>query len=469
MAKFWFAALALICAGLWASPAMANSADDNVGSIRSGGGQGAADTTLGEKGLVFQSDGFEVRVTTRVQIRMEYQNEVGNGESGANGADFWNFSIARAKTTFSGYIFEKEFQYTVRLAWTGGNLIEIAKFRWAAHQYINLSAGQDKLNWSWEQYTSSGRLSMVDRSYTDAVFNQNYAKGIWIDGQIGEETPFLKYMLGLYNGRLRAGNDFRNADQGFNGTTQRFSNLTDMDMMINLRIESHFLGAVEQSMNDMRGEDERDQILVAVGLGVNWFASPFNDDALRTDPSGAGTTGSGRFRTSQDTMAITFDAHFRWMGLSADFAIYYRKTDFHSNGSLSSRQAIRNKAGIADLTDFGWTFEVSYFIIAQELNVALRYSNVDADDFWQGGGTGFSVRPDATEIGVGVTYYVHGENLKITMDILWVGQQLGFNGSTGGVLGVYNNPPNRIARGGLRSGADHNDLWKVRFQLQYIF
>src|SRR5690606_33739565 len=113
----------LICAGLWASPAMANSADDNVGSIRSGGGQGAADTTLGEKGLVFQSDGFEVRVTTRVQIRMEYQNEVGNGESGANGADFWNFSIARAKTTFSGYIFEKEFQYTVRLAWTGGTLL----------------------------------------------------------------------------------------------------------------------------------------------------------------------------------------------------------------------------------------------------------------------------------------------------------------------------------------------------------
>src|SRR5690606_12914021 len=141
--------------------------------------------------------------------------------------------------------------------WAGGTLIEIAKFRWAAHQYINLSAGQDKLNWNWEQYTSSGRLNFVDRSYTDAVFNQNYAKGLWIDGQIGDETPFLKYMLGLYNGRLRGNNDFRNADQGFNGTTERFSDgvgATDMDLMVSLRLESHFLGAVEQGMNDMRAE-----------------------------------------------------------------------------------------------------------------------------------------------------------------------------------------------------------------------
>src|SRR5690606_2039709 len=105
-------------------------------------------------------------------------------------------------------------------------------------------------------------------------------------------------------------------------------------------------------------------------------------------------------------MAITFDAHFRWMGLSVDFAIYYRHTEFHSNGRLSSRQAIRNKGGIANLTDMGWTFEVAYFIIAQKLNVALRYSNLDADDFWQGGASGFSVRPDATDIGVAVTYYV---------------------------------------------------------------
>jgi hypothetical protein len=89
MAKLWSLALALmIGAGLWAAPAMAQSSDvDDVGKIERGGAEEPATTTLGEKGLVFSNAAFEVRMTTRVQFRLTYQNEVANGNNGTNGRD----------------------------------------------------------------------------------------------------------------------------------------------------------------------------------------------------------------------------------------------------------------------------------------------------------------------------------------------------------------------------------------------
>ena len=215
MAKFWFMALALlVSAGLWSAPAMAaTEGTDNVGSTQGGGGEdGAADTTLGSKGLVWTTDGFSLRVTTRVQFRLTYQNEVANGGHGSNGRDFINFRIRRAKTKFSGYIFQKEFQYEVLLGWVNGGdgIVEEAWFRWAVMQYININAGQQKLDFNWEEKASSGSQQFVDRSYTNAVFHESYAKGIWIDGKVGEDITWLKYVIGVYNGVLRSNTDFRN-------------------------------------------------------------------------------------------------------------------------------------------------------------------------------------------------------------------------------------------------------------------
>jgi hypothetical protein len=472
MAKIWFMGLALlVSAGLWAAPAMAQSTDDDVGIRSAGGGEAAADTTLGKKGLVFTSDGFSLRITTRVQFRLTYQNEVANGSDGTNGRDFVNFRVRRAKTTFSGHIFQKEFTYKMTLGWThaGGNIIEVVKFRWAIMQYINVTAGQDKLPWNWEEMTSSGHLQFVDRSYTNEVFNEDYAKGITLDGQIGEDTPWLKYWVGVYNGVLRGANDYRNADRGIRSDS--FNNLTDAEMMINLRLETHPLGEVDHTMNDMRGEDEFDKVLFAIGLGFNWLLSGFDAAAagVRGDTA-AGTPASGRFRTNQDTVAVTLDGHFRWHGLSVDIAGFMRHTEFHNRGRNKFDPGSR--AGIGNMTDYGFTFLVAYMIIPEMFNVGIRWSMVDADDFWQGGTTSrqFGVRADAQEIGLSVNYYIHGDNLKLTLDILMVSQQVPFGaGGAATVNGVYNTPPQRGSFGGNSENADHNDLWIVRLQLQWIF
>jgi hypothetical protein len=479
MAKtLWMALALLISAGVLSAPAMAQASEseDNLNSIRRGGAEGAADTTLGSKGLVFTTDGFSLRMTTRVQFRLTYQNEVGGGEgqdaSATNGRDFINFRVRRAKTGFEGYIFQKEFQYKLLLNWVGGsNIIEEAWFRWAVMQYINITAGQTKLQWNWEEASSSANMQFVERSYVNEVFNQDWAKGIQIDGQIGEETPWVKYWFGIYNGVLAGTNDFRNADRGTNA--ESFGTVVDNEMMINLRLETHPMGEVKRTMYDGRGEDEYDQILFAIGLGVNWFMSGYNASAVRGDTFGTPTT-SGRPRTSQDTWAITLDGHFRWHGLSVDIAYFWRITDFHNRGA--NRFDPTSQADVGNLEDSGFTFEVAYMIIPDMFNVGIRFNMLNSEDFWQGGaGAGtpraFGIRPDATEIGVSANWFIHGDNLKLTFDFLWVGQQVPISGNTVGLLGVYNTPPDRLLGSGTigSSEADHNDLWIVRLQLQWIF
>ncbi|MCC6465334.1 MAG: hypothetical protein IT463_08360 [Planctomycetes bacterium] len=453
-------------AALLAAPAMAQDAPEGP------------KTALGNKGLKFSTDGFELNITTRVQARLTYQNEVGNGETGTNGRDFVNFRIRRAKTKFSGYIFDKQFQYALQLAWTNSSqeLIEDAYFRWAWNPYLNVGVGQGKLPWNWEEHTSSGTQLFVERGYVNSAFNHGFAKGLWIDGRVGEDTPWVKYWVGVYNGVLKGNTDFRNSDIKMN--SESFSDgVVDGDMMFNLRLETHPMGEVKK-MYDDRGEDKYSDVLFSVGLGVNWLITGFNDALLRPDTGGAPAPSSSRNRTSQDTLSVTLDGHFRWHGLSADIAWYWRHTDLHNKGRNDFRPG-QNKAGVADLEDMGFTFDIGYFILPKQLLVGVRYNMLNADDFWDSTSTPttqpdarkFGIRPDTTEMGLTVSYFVHGDNLRLTFDVLYVDQQLAFKGTTASQLGVYNSPPVRGAftDGDVFKSADHNSLWIVRLQLQWIF
>jgi hypothetical protein len=256
-------------------------------------------------------------------------------------------------------------------------------------------------------------------------------------------------------------------------------------MMINLRLETHPMGEVKKTMYDGRGEDERDQILFAIGLGVNWFMSGYDvgdgSEAVRGDTvqptPGSQPTASGRERASQDTWAITLDGHFRWMGLSVDVAFFWRHTEFHNRGLNDFDPT--SQISVGNLNDMAFTFEVAYMIIPDMFNVGIRYNMLNAEDFWQSGGVGgfagnpraFGIRPDAQEIGISANWFIHGDNLKLTFDFLWVGQQVPSSGNGVGLLGVYNTPPDRFLGSGTvgSSESDHNDLWIVRLQLQWIF
>jgi hypothetical protein len=65
---------------------------------------------------------------------------------------------------------------------------------------------------------------------------------------------------------------------------------------------------------------------------------------------------------------------------------------------------------------------------------------------------------------------VFGERLKLSLDILYVSQQLSF-AYDGGLAqqGIYNAPPSRRGQIGTSPARpDYNVMWIVRFQLQWL-
>lgn len=424
----------------------------------------------------FHTDGFSLEMQTQVQFRLTIKEELGqSGEGGTNGRDYINFNLPRTRLRFKGHIFEPGAQYHVRLNFSNptAELLEVAHFRYTLFRQINLNAGQDKLPWNWEEPVDSLDLSFLERSYVNEVFNQDYAKGIWVDGELGpEDAPWIRYWGGIYNGVLRAQDDFRNKDGQL--TSDSFSAIIDSEVMVNVRVETHPFGRVQRNMLDLRDESESEQILIAFGAGFSWFSSGVDNADLRIDTA-AIATGSGRSRTRQETFAVTVDGHFRFWGIAVDAAVYWRYTDFHNRGINQYNPG--DKQGIGDLEDFGWSFEASWVLPWLPLSVGARMNSLDADEFWganaallQTDNRERAIRPDAMEIGVTASYLLNGPRLKFSLDILYVDQQLAYTyDGSGFLLGVYNDPQNRNgAIGQNRPNADHDAQWIVRLQVQWI-
>ncbi|MCC6572997.1 MAG: hypothetical protein IT462_04315 [Planctomycetes bacterium] len=509
MAKLWSLALALLIgAGFWAAPAAAQSnkveeLEREVATLRSEvaglksierEGQGLTSSDQAVKAQLKKSmfawateDGkFSFTMGFRVQVRLTYNDERGDDvedpTAGAtNGKDYTHFNIRRFKWFASGNIFEKEFKYLFTVVLNKGsanNMIEDVVFTWAKFPFLNISAGQIKVPYNHSFINSSGAMQFVDRSIVSDVFNQGWGKGVWLTGTIGETVPWVKYWFGIFNGVVASSaGDFRNSD--VNIISQTFGNSVDADLFPALRVETHPLGEVAGGMVDMRSADEFDKVLFSVGLALNWLQGRFNNANIYSNGNAAPAAGSGRFRTAFDTLALCLDGHFRWHGLSVNIEWCWRHTNFHNTGNLEGNNITRGRNRPGDMDDTGIVFEVGYFILPKQLDVGLRWADVNADEFWVNGSTtkATALRPDSSELGLVVGYYLAGQNLKIQMDFTYISHQLAFfvaGGSlpTGTSLGSSPNGDaleSRSLTSLANETSDWKNIWQLRIQLQWIF
>lgn len=449
---------------------------------RQGGDEEPALATKLSKARLFSwatEDGhFALTMGTWVQFRLTYNDERAQDAEGpsdansvraSNGRDFWNFRVTRAKTFFRGNIFGKEWKYFVLFHWTAGgsDLFEEGFLTWAKYKEINVNVGQTKIPFNYEFLTGYNKQQMVEGSVVSETFNHGWGKGLWLSGVIGGDTPWVKYWVGVFNGALRANNDFRNQDRAVN--TDTFSQTVDADLMPVLRVETHPLGEVADDMVDMRGEDTYNKVLFSVGFAFNWLTSRFSNAALRPTSS---SPGSGRSNTGQDTVAITLDGHFRWHGLSVNVAWYYRKTEFHNFGPLEGNGVTANRAFPGDLTDCGWTFEVGYMILPRQFDVGFRFGMFDADEFWLAGASTRrnALRPDSTELGLAVGYYIGGHNLKAQLDFTYITYQLAVGAGTLPANAPHGQPmPTRSPGSIAADQSDYWNVWQLRIQIQWMF
>lgn len=429
-----------------------------------------AKTALQSRGLSFSTpdDSFSIRLLTGVQFRMTYSDVRADGSEGINGRDFLNFRVVRARTTITGNLFSKDFRYSVILNWasTASGIIDQAFFTWAPIPELNINAGQSKLPSNYEWLTSYQRFGFVERSFVSQQFAQDWAKGVWLSGRIGKDTPWLKYWAGLYNGVLRSNSDFRNRDR--NTTDDTFSQLVDADLMPAIRLETHPLGDVPADSTDSRAAEAHDKVLFAVGLSANWLISRFQNTGLRPFTT---SPGSGRASTGHDTLHLALDAQLRVFGLAVNLEYHFRHTEFHNFGPQSGNDVTRGRNRPGNLTDQGASLQVSYYILPRKLDVAARVGWVDGDEYWsQGSGKRFSLQPDTIEAGLGVGYYIHGHNLKIQLDWHVYSHQLAFHtGAVSALPTLGSAPPARSATSAANDVSDYLNVWQLRVQLHWLF
>lgn len=510
MGKLWSLALALLVgAGCWSAPLMAQSGKveqlerelttlraeiDSLKKVeREAQGSGNTLNTALKRNVFSWAteDGkFSFTMNFRVQVRLTYNDQRAdntegvsdsNSDTATNGRDYTHFNIRRFKWSASGHIFEKEFKYNFVVILNRGstnNMIEDVVFTWAKWDFLNVSVGQVKVPYNHSFINSSGSMQFIDRSIVSDVFHQGWGKGIWINGTVGDSVPWIKYWFGIFNGVIaNAAGDFRNSDQAI--INQSFGNAVDADLMPALRVETHPLGEVPAGMVDMRGADEHGKILFSVGLALNWLQGRFNNGNLYSNGLASPTPGSGRSRTAFDTLAFTLDGHFRFMGLSVNIEWCWRHTNFHNTGNLQGNNITRGRNRPGDMDDTGIVFEVGYFILPKQLDVGIRWADVNADEYWAAGSTSkpFALRPDSSELGLVVGYYLHGHNLKIQMDFTYISHQLAFFTAGGSVpagtsLGSSPNGDaleSRSLASLANENSDWTNIWQLRFQIQWVF
>lgn len=463
-----------------------------------------ADTRIGQSGLNWETrDGrFALNIQTATQFRLTYHDSRGEGNNGDNGRDFTNFSFPGVRTFITGHLFDASFQYRLWLVYSwpsGGVRIEDAFFRWAPEPWFNLTVGQMRVPASWEYLVDHERTGLPDRAIADEAFQQGWGKGVSVSGRMGlYNAPYdeglLLWEVGVFNGVLASADGsqgrgvigpngvnvsdqrrtehfeggFRNNDWRVN--PENFSQLVDSQMMVAARLEFHPVGEVFRHMVDLDSIDDTAAWFFMVGVAANYMSA-------RVDGSGTflgnlyltsnaalslAPPASGRNRVDAQIFHGTVDGHFRWIGLSVNWALHMRTVNFTPRGRLQEFNLAQDQYLAKSLHDFGATVDVGYFILPGELLAAARFSYVDFDEFKSRtpAGTevdGDSFGADSYEYGGGVTYYIHGDNLKLQLDYRYVAQQL----------------PHGNSRSGATSRTVRVSDWRVfqeiRLQLQWMF
>jgi phosphate-selective porin OprO/OprP len=156
----------------------------------------------------------QIHISGYTQFRFQ---EFQTGAGKVNGAD-----LRRIRTTVNGQI-SNEWQYLLQVDFASSPKTLDAFVRYSPFSFINFTAGQYKIPFSFENLCSSGKLIMIDRSQVvealvarsgDVVGNQNGRDiGIKIDGSIiNYDGHFLlDYSLGLFNGTGINNSDNNNA------------------------------------------------------------------------------------------------------------------------------------------------------------------------------------------------------------------------------------------------------------------
>lgn len=322
----------------------------------------AGDTAGWDKGKFFIADeggANKLNIGGAMQFRW-YGNL---RDDTADGNDFTHgFRFARVDVDFGGTVYSKDIGYRFRMrsVSNGASTIQDAFFTYNLGDGFTLKGGQYKPGLIREESVTDVTQLALERSVTNAVFNQGRVQGLNIT-YVGKQ--------------FRASADF---SDGIRTLNTDFNSPTEADFALTGRVD--FLAAGDDFKRFEDFTSWRSQPL-AIMIGG---AAHYQD---------GGETGG---TTDRSLIIATLDASFEGDGWNAFVAGIYRNTD---------------TAGGSDADDFGLVLQGGIFVTDQT-EVFARYDAIFADD---------STGDDFQTITAGVNYYVTPQShaVKLTADVCY--------------------------------------------------
>lgn len=289
-----------------------------------------------DKGFYIKTDDDKFKLVINGQIQPQYQFLSLEGQDEVN-----TFQIRRGRLIFGGHLYTKDLTYRVQYEMIGGNAnttreafprgqsLRDAYVNYRFNDAIQVRAGQFKPAYNREEFTSSSKLQLVDRSIVNDVFSYGRDLGVAFHGSVLDKA--LEYEVFLTN----------------EGNSNNQTNANN-EMLFGGRLTYNVLGQHGYTMGDVENSEDHH---LAISAAAN-FSQP---RASADDSIGAGAV----------------DLAYRHAGLSvlleADAA-----RDFDSETNV-----------------IGTLAQAGYFIVPQRFEIAARGGAVFVTD--DNAGNGYEV------------------------------------------------------------------------------
>ncbi|HEX5053315.1 MAG TPA: porin [Planctomycetota bacterium] len=353
-------------------------------------------------------DAFSLDLVNRLQVHWTY---TGN----ENGPDVNTFNIRRARTTFSGHVFNKDIHYKLQMDWVdqgpaGDGAIKEGHVQWnfanSDDGTVGLRVGQGKTMFGLEATGTSGGLWFVERSSASRAFSDSYSRGAWINGVVVDHK--LRYSVGAMNTDVAGG--LGGAAATATGYTDRGEETANSDNELSYVLTVNFdpLGDFfdgKQTTESRRQGDWR------------------TDDRSLKGTVGAGVAfGNGRTATAvggaiQDIESTSINVNTEWtVARFSVLAEYFMRTD-DQQGPIADKEE-----------PTGWAVSAGYLFdksgdSSMQWGVGLRVNSVENDvgnnatvDFLTGMQGIGAVPGNATEVTAVLNAFYHAHQCKTQLE-----------------------------------------------------
>jgi len=268
-----------------------------------------------KKGFFIQSkdEKFKLTIQGRVQAKFEYEILEEDDEAA--------FSIARARMTMKGHVFNKNLKYKFQTDY-GKGFVSLKDFLVdyrVMPKTLHLRVGQGKKPFSRQQINSSGRLSLVDRSITDKSFGAGRDIGLSLHNNF-EKSPTFEWAFGIYNGtgdKGRLQGKVTTSSGAGEIVSGKFTNVPDVfKPTVVLRLGYNYGGIKGYSEADFEGGGLRFGVATSAMIDLDFDDDKDSNFYAQADYilklHGFSTTGAYYFKTTQDGEGLTEQSSDRW-------------------------------------------------------------------------------------------------------------------------------------------------------------